>query len=367
MARFAILAVLGLAACSVAGAKTAPESEAPAMVRGYVAGVDVAVAQAEYTLEDVADDDRLLVRKGALTLRTANPEEVGARARERVRAAGGYLVQQRNDSFVFRIPAARFPEAFDAVAAMGAVVQRSLDVQDVTDEVRDLELRLKNARALRDRYAQILERAEKVEDVLALERELAKVTGEIERLEAQLENRQRDIAFSLLALTLERVAGPGIRHAKSPFPWIGSIGLEHLPEFRPERAGRSRVRWRLPADFADMGRTREDEVLAWAYSPDGLRVVVRRFENRPEMGHAFWEKEILRELVEVRGYQPEEGPAPALRFRSLVSGVPTRYALRLIVTERAITLVEVIGPVDLVESRWTALAAIVDSVANDAR
>jgi len=56
--------------------------------------------------------------------------------------------------------------------ALGQIISKNIDAQDVTDEYTDLQLRLKNAEALRDRFAAILEKAANVKDTLEVEREL---------------------------------------------------------------------------------------------------------------------------------------------------------------------------------------------------
>jgi len=311
-----------------------------------------------------APSDRLVVRTGALTLRTGNPDEVGARATEFVKVAGGYLQNRSDHVFVFRIPAARFEELFAALEAMGTVVHRSVDAQDVTDEVTDLELRLKNARALRDRYEELLKRADKVEDVLAIERELAKLTETIELLEGQLKGRRDEVAMSRLTLALQAVPTGRVIAASSPFPWLGKVGVERLPQYRAERASSSRIRWELPEGFADMGRISDSDVAAWAYSPDGIRVVVRRFDHKPEADLGFWTKELRRELVKARGYEQD---GEELRFRTIADGQSTTYAVRLAAKDRYLTVVELIGPADAVAARWAELAALLDRIERDAR
>jgi hypothetical protein len=372
MQLLALLAAL-LAGCSISSTRIeekgagAPSSEAEVGLDAAPAGLTGGVAA--LAAPEAASTDRLLVRTGDLALRTANPAEVGRRATEAVERAGGHVVKQVDLRYRFRIPEPRFLEVFSAIEAMGAVVRRQLETEDVADEVRDLELRLKNAMALRDRYAELLKKAEKVEDLLAIERELSKVTEEIERMEAQLLQRKREVAMALLTLTLVPVAGGSPSAFQSPFAWLGSIGVERLPQFRANRASSSRVRWQLPADFADMGRISDSDVQGWAYSPDGIRIVVRRFDHRPAASAAFWEKELLRALVHSRGYErePARDRPGALAFRTLTDGVPITYAVRLVVKERHLTVVELFGPSEALDRQWAHLSTVLDKIELDAR
>lgn len=371
--RLLALSAALLAGCSISSTRIeeqgagAPQSEARVELGEAAPGLTAGAAA--FAAPEAASTDRLLVRTGALALRTANPAEVGRRATETVERAGGHVVKQVDLQYVFRIPAVRFLEVFAAIEAMGAVARRQLETEDVTDEVRDLELRLKNAMALRDRYAELLKKAEKVEDLLAIERELAKLTEEIERMEAQLVQRKREVAMALLALTLVPVAGGSPSALQSPFAWLGSIGVERLPQFRANRASSSRVRWQLPSDFADMGRIADSDVQGWAYSPDGIRIVVRRFDHRPAASSAFWEKELLRTLVHNRGYErdPSRDRPGTLAFRTLSDGVPITYAIRLVVKERHLTVVELFGPSEALDRQWAHLSTLLDRIELEAR
>ena len=347
-------------------------------IRDFKGGVnltadfDVEVAQAAAIgarVELATAPDRLIIRTGDLVVRTGNPEEVGARAVAMVQEAGGYVVRRENETYTFRVPAVRFDEIFEAFAGMGAVVRRLVQATDVTEEVHDLELRLRNAQALRDRYAALLGKAEKVEDVLAIERELAKVTETIERIEGQLQARRTEIKMSRITLRLDPVRPGRVGAAKSPFPWIHQIGVERLPEYRSDRAWSSRLDWDLPPGFADMGRVRDSDIVAWAYSPEGIRVVVRRFDHEPEADRTFWEAELHRDLVKARGYEPRDAPESSrlLVFGTLADGQATTYALRLAVGDRYLMATEIIGPAEAVEPLWPLLLPLLDQIEGETR
>jgi len=58
------------------------------------------------------------------------------------------------------------------VAGVSALDQRSVSVEDVTEQYVDLGIRLENKKALEARYRNLLARAQNVEDVLAVEKQL---------------------------------------------------------------------------------------------------------------------------------------------------------------------------------------------------
>jgi hypothetical protein len=61
-----------------------------------------------------------------------------------------------------------------ALRRLGDVAQEGVSSADVTDEVVDLEARLTNMLAVRDRLRGYLDRAESLQDVVAVERELTR-------------------------------------------------------------------------------------------------------------------------------------------------------------------------------------------------
>lgn len=145
------------------------------------------------------------------------------------RGAGGYLVSRSGNAIVVRVPASHFDGSLKQVLALGEVLERELHVEDVTAKVRDLEVRLKNAEAVRKRLIELLAGAAKTADALAVERELARVTEDIERMKADLKRFHELVAYSTLTVRFEAPHAEALdRRFKLPFPWLEELGLSHL-------------------------------------------------------------------------------------------------------------------------------------------
>ena len=102
-----------------------------------------------------------------------------------------------------RVPATGLDHTIPDAAALGRVLNRAISESDVTTRYIDTEARLKTRLALRDRLQKLLETATTVEDVLNIERELARVQGEIDAMQGQLDYLDRQVAESTLDLTLQ--------------------------------------------------------------------------------------------------------------------------------------------------------------------
>jgi hypothetical protein len=149
-----------------------------------------------------------------VALRVDDFEAARANLTATVETRGGYVsdsVQRAHDvdgatwltgRVVLRVPAENFSATMDAVEGEGAVLESRTSTRDVTEQVVDLEARLRNLRAERERLRTLYDRANTTEDVLAVERRLSEVQTEIERTEARLENLERRVAYSTITVEL---------------------------------------------------------------------------------------------------------------------------------------------------------------------
>ena len=144
------------------------------------------------------------------------------------RGMGGYLESRNDTQIQIRIPRSRFDEALHKVEASGDVIHRDVSAQDVTDAYFDIEARLKNARAVRDRMQALLEKAA-VKEAIDIQKELERVTGEIEVLEGKLKLLSNKIAYSTIEVSFQPRASAAVQlMPRLPFPWLGELGLPKL-------------------------------------------------------------------------------------------------------------------------------------------
>lgn len=172
----------------------------------------------------------LLIYEAHLQLAVYKVEAVQQQAIAAVKELGGFVaVHNDRQRLVLRVPAERFEAARERVEALGEVIHRQVTAQDVSDEFRDLQLRLRNAEAMRDRLAQLLEKATNVTQSLEVERELNRVSEQIELLKGKLAVLSDRIAFSTITLDFipkrEETIDPEFQ---LPFAWLRGLGLQPL-------------------------------------------------------------------------------------------------------------------------------------------
>ena len=143
---------------------------------------------------------------------------------ELAKGMGGWVVSSNRPlmhtgSVSVRVPADMLDQAVLDIRALSLRVQyESSDSRDVTDEYVDLSSRLKNTMATEEALLKLLERAEKVDDALAVQSNLSRVQEDVERLQGRIKYLEQTSAYSLMNVSLSEEpremvpdAGPDVR------------------------------------------------------------------------------------------------------------------------------------------------------------
>jgi hypothetical protein len=100
------------------------------------------------------------------------------------------------------VPVDRFGEAIEALRVLSdRVVRESTQSTEVTATVVDLDARIDNLRASEAALVEIMDRAGRIDDVLAVQARLETVRGQIEQLEAQRAHLADQAALSTLTVS----------------------------------------------------------------------------------------------------------------------------------------------------------------------
>jgi hypothetical protein len=238
----ALLSV-ALAACQASGVAAYAETRSWQQDEAG-APDDVGAGLASTNFADTDDDglpdartaaagERMMIYRGAMTIEVARAEDAIPEFLARVAAWGGYLSAQQDRRLTVRLPSPRFDEAMNALRGIGRVLAESRQADDVSRQYVDLGIRLDNARRGRERLLELLAKAAAVEDMLAIEKELRRLTEEIERMEGEMKFLADQVALATLQVEFRSVAAPGPQQRKrrpSRFGWIDRIGVDALRE-----------------------------------------------------------------------------------------------------------------------------------------
>ena len=232
---------------------TAKQSVATESVASTPQSTDGAIQFKQVSLSDSekadaasAATDRKIIRNADLTIEVASPAETQSKVVSIAEAHGGFVVnseaKQRDNGdatnrtldikLVVRIPENQFGTVLDKVRGLANNRnEEKVTGQDVTEEFIDLEARIKTQRALEAQFLLIMKQAGKIEDALEVQRQIADVRTEIEKLEGRkrfLENRSSLSTITVNILAPKPIAvnttgfGRSVRDAVSESVEMGS-------------------------------------------------------------------------------------------------------------------------------------------------
>ena len=112
------------------------------------------------------------------------------------------------------VPTESLDQALAKIEVMGEVTHRDVSVVDATSRYVDLMIRIDNLRRMRERLTKLVNEATTVKDVLEVERELGRVTTELERMEGQMRLLSQQTTYATIRVTLEEEITPG------PLGWV---------------------------------------------------------------------------------------------------------------------------------------------------
>lgn len=125
----------------------------------------------------------------------------------------------RSINGTLRIPSSRFDAALAELRQIGRVTEESQNADDVTATVADLDARLSNSRVIEKRLTEVRRsRTGDVGDVLEVEREIARVRGEIEQMEAERKQLDRRIEYATLTLEIVEERAAAVNLGPVPIP-----------------------------------------------------------------------------------------------------------------------------------------------------
>lgn len=171
----------------------------------------------------------LLIYSATLTMAVFGTDAALEAVEKLARERRGYLVRRSDASITIRVPASVFEETMNGVGKLGDELHRDVSARDVTEEYADLEIRLKNAESVRTRLEALLARSNNVEEALAVERELERVTQTIEQIKGRLKMLGELVAFSTITVNFQPHAVDQVNpEVPLPFEWLRQLGLPTL-------------------------------------------------------------------------------------------------------------------------------------------
>ena len=202
----------------------------------------------------------------------------------------GYSVYSNMVSIKVKVPVKNNKAFLAEVERLGTVMFREITSQDVTNEYRDLELKCKNLRALRDRFAELLKKAEKVDDILKIESELARITTELEQATGLFKALKNSV--DMMVVNIKITAVKQVDPLLNPVAWVPKLGnIIYGSAIKDEFA----VKSTLPEGFVTCYR---DKDVIKAIDGNMSVLQVKSHDDLPGATPEFYQKLITKHLKE---------------------------------------------------------------------
>ena len=207
--------LLSLSACGSSSGGTASSAAAgdASADNGWAeAAVDAADTAGGADFSAVRRNAKLILNAD-LSLETQDFEKSAADIEKMTAEAGGYIESSgtygdtgsRSANYTLRVPQEKFEQFYAQLGENMHVVSRSRSSEDVTEQYTDIETRLATLQTKHERLLSLLEKADKMEDIIALENALADCEYEIDSLTGSKRRYDDLVGFSTFYINLREV------------------------------------------------------------------------------------------------------------------------------------------------------------------
>jgi hypothetical protein len=159
-------------------------------------------------------DVRMVTYTVSLRLDVKDIEETRKLLVAQVNNHNGYIVLETENTITTRIPNTHMENFLTEARTLGKIDYENKTGRDITDQYRDNVLRLDSLKSGRNRYLALLDKANNVNDILTVEKELERINTQIEVLEGKIKYAELSVAYSNITVVFREKAKPG------PIGWI---------------------------------------------------------------------------------------------------------------------------------------------------
>ena len=155
--------------------------------------------------------ERQLIKEGSINFETHDIAETRQHIESLVQKYGAYISQEderASSSRIYQNMTVRIPKAhFDVFVTelsggVKKIDEKSITVQDVTEEFIDSTARLAVKKETEQGYLRLLNQAKTIKDILDIQNELQDIRSDIESIEGRLRYLKNSVNFSMLHISM---------------------------------------------------------------------------------------------------------------------------------------------------------------------
>lgn len=163
--------------------------------------------------------EQQLIKTGHITFETQDMDETQLMIDQLITSNKAYISNENEyksnarltKRLTIRLPSKNFDVFLDNLSKGVAYFDRKdISVDDVTSEFIDVQARLKTKKELEQRYLDLLSKANKVSEILEIEREIGKLRADIESFEGRIKYLKDQLSLSTIHLEYYKIVRKNI-------------------------------------------------------------------------------------------------------------------------------------------------------------
>ncbi len=148
-------------------------------------------------------EKRKILYSANLNLISALPDSINPQLERITEKYDGYVGRLSTTETTIRIKSEYFETVIEEIEKLGKVTRKNIYGNDVTEQYWDAQIRLNNALETRKRYLELLKMAQNVEEAILVERELARITQDIDLLKGQINKLDNLEEFATITISIK--------------------------------------------------------------------------------------------------------------------------------------------------------------------
>jgi uncharacterized protein DUF4349 len=196
----------------------------------------------------------------------------------------------RYAKIIIKVPVKDFESTLKRVSNLGEITNREVSASDVTDEFRDVSLRIDTAKKVRGRLYKLLKVTKKVSERVKILREIERLSSKIESLLVRLTYLKNRSTYSTIILQLKaKIRQVVSGYLPSHFPWIASLSMNKRSIYKDEKS----IEYEKPDGFYFQEKRYYDEKNnSYLFRTPGSIARIRHgvVKNYPPAKIKFWEE-----------------------------------------------------------------------------
>lgn len=170
--------------------------------------------------EKTGINDRKIIYNSFMSLEVEVFDDTVESIRKMTDKSGGYVensssyiydseperdIYLKEGTIVIRIPVESYGDIQEKISKLGHLMNQQETTENVTEEYIETESRIKMLEVEQDRLFEIMEKADKVEDLIKLEERLNQIRTDLEIYKSKINNWDRLVSFSTFTINLREV------------------------------------------------------------------------------------------------------------------------------------------------------------------